>query len=185
LLALVACTKPVVSPDGIVFGTPHALVHFVAPKLGGVDLEGRPVASDAFAGHVAVVRFWATWSPRARESVESLARLYDRYDAEGVSFVAVSVDADAPPADEVARVVGARFTLAWDASRDLAQRWSVAHVPSTFVIDRVGIVRAVFTDDDSVRDEPAIERDVEILLGRPVPSDGKPREPSEGPHATR
>jgi peroxiredoxin len=185
LLVLVACSKPAVSPDGIVLGTPHPLLRVVAPQLGGVDLEGHQIAPDTVDGRVAVVRFWATWSPRARESIVSFARLYDRYGSEGVRFVAVSVDGDAPAPDEVVRVVGARFTLAWDPTRDVARRWEVGHVPSTFLIDRVGIVRAVFTGDDSVRDEAAIERDLEILLGRSVSSDDKKSEPREGSPATR
>jgi peroxiredoxin len=185
LLALLGCAKPAASPDGIVFGTPHALVHFVAPKIDGVDLDGRTVDANALAGRVAVVRFWATWAPHSRDSIVSLARLYDRYGAERVRIVAVSVDAEAPAAEEIVNVVGARFTVASDPLRELARRWSVAHVPTTFVIDSVGIVRAVFTSDDPSKDEPAIERDIEILLGRPVPSDGKIHEPREGSHATR
>ncbi len=185
LLALGACARPAGSPDGIVFGTPHPLVHFVAPQLGGVDLEGRAVGGDALAGHVAVVRFWATWSPHSRDSIVSMARLYERYGDERMSVVVVSVDGLAAAAEEIVNLVGARFTVAWDPARDLASRWSVAHVPTTFVIDRVGIVRAVFTNDDPDHDEVAIERDIEVLLGGPVPTDGKIREPREGPHATR
>ncbi len=174
-LAIAACARPGVSPDGIVLGASHPLVYFVAPKLGGADLEGRPVAPDALMGHVAVVRFWATWAPHARDALVSLARLSDRHGADDLRVIAVSVDAEATAPDEIARVVGARFTIAWDPARDLARRWNVAHVPTTFVIDRVGIARAVFTDDDTARDDAAIERDVEILLGRPVPSDEAPK----------
>jgi peroxiredoxin len=184
-LALVACAKPAASPDGIVVGTAHPLAYHVAPKIGGVDLEGHPLPADAVGEHVAVVLFWASWSPHARESLESFARLHDRFGGEGVSFVSVSIDDDAAAPDEIALVIGARFTLAWDPSRELARRWTVAHVPSTFILDRVGIVRAVFTHDDPARDEADIERDLEVLLGRPVPAGGKFREPSEGPHATR
>lgn len=188
VVALVACAKPAVSPDGIALGTQHPLKHHVAPKVSGVDLERRPLPADVIGDHPAVVCFWATWSPYARETVESLARLHDRYAAEGVSFVSISIDAVAAAADEIARVVGARFTLAWDPSRDLARRWLVSHAPSTFVLDRVGIVRAVFMHDDPTRDEADIARDLDVLLGRPVASahpNGKFREPSEGPPATR
>ncbi len=55
-------------------------------------LDGTPHSIAELRGHPAVVNFWATWCGPCKEEMPLLQKLADAYAAQGVSFVAVSID---------------------------------------------------------------------------------------------
>src|SRR5207244_3707477 len=96
-----------------------------------------------------------------------LQALYAKYKDRGVEIIALSVDDDRTAIDEMVAGVGVDFSVAWDENKQVAGRWFVKSVPSSFVIDRRGVVRAAFVRyEDGV--EVEIETDVRILTADPA-----------------
>jgi peroxiredoxin len=95
-------------------------------------------------GRVTIVVFWATWShPDVRE-LTKLQEIYVRHAPRGLAVIGVSID-DAPDhVQETAKTYGAQFPIVWDGpNRPVTNIYRPDADPSTYVIDRQGIVRFV------------------------------------------
>jgi peroxiredoxin len=121
-----------------------------APDFTLPDLAGRQISLSDLRGRVVLLNLWATWCPPCVEEMPSLQQLQDRLGAEGLSVVAISVDA-APgtpgpfgePGGDVeafAREFGIEFTILLDPAAGVQRRYNVTGLPTTFLIDREGRV---------------------------------------------
>lgn len=133
-----------------------------APDFTATDLEGQPVSLADLRGDVVLLNIWATWCAPCREEMPSMQRLHDRFAADGLRVVAVSVDTDtggrfAPVsgAGDVQGFVqqhGLSFDIWLDPAGTIQRTYRTTGVPETFVVDRNGaIVKKVIgaTDWDS------------------------------------
>jgi len=100
--------------------------------------------------------------PCAR-SFPKLEVLYQRYKSRGLAVVAISEDDD--PRDFAAFLspLAITFPAGVDHTKLTAAHWHVTTMPSTFVVDRSGVVRFVhagYADGD----EAELEREIQKLL---------------------
>jgi thiol-disulfide isomerase/thioredoxin len=120
-------------------------VEYPAPQLDLTDMQGNPVSLADYSGQVVLVNNWATWCPPCQSEMPTLQAYYDDYSGEG--FAIIAIDAGDPLAD-VAEFVKA-YGLTFSVWPDLAQKATVAFrnpgLPSSYLIDRQGIVRLVWT----------------------------------------
>lgn len=123
---------------------PHAVaVGERPPPIRVRSITGAPL--DLATGKVTLLVFWATWSePDKRELVE-LQKLYTHFGAGNLAIVALSIDDEAERLAEFARTYGLTFPIAWDAGHRFAATYRVATDPSTYVIDRKGVIRFIHT----------------------------------------
>ncbi len=56
------------------------------------DLQGKPQPVAQWRGKVLVVNFWATWCEPCRKEIPIFVQLQERYAANGLQFVGISVD---------------------------------------------------------------------------------------------
>jgi len=67
-----------------------ALDQLLATRL--PDESGVVQAISQWQGKTRVINFWATWCPPCREEMPAFSRLQDKYAANGVQFVGISLD---------------------------------------------------------------------------------------------
>jgi peroxiredoxin len=94
-------------------------------------------------GKVVLVNFWATWCPPCLEEMPAMERLWSRHKDAGFVLVAISLDTDPK---KVSPFVSARqfsFPIALDPKMEIAEKYGVRALPSSFVIDRDGTVTGV------------------------------------------
>ncbi len=113
-----------------------------APDLAFVSLDGDTVRSLDLRGEVVVLNFWATWCLPCRLEMPSLQSLHEDLGPDGVRVVGLATDVggEKPIRDflnerEIDYLVG-RATA--------AQRRAfggISGIPTTFVIDRNGVVQ--------------------------------------------
>lgn len=100
-------------------------------------MDAGPVDLDSFLGSPVLVHFWATWCPVCRLSDHSINALAE-------DFEVVTVAMQSGSAGEVAkhlRQEGLSFPTIADPSAEIASRWGVAGVPTSFVLDGKGYIR--------------------------------------------
>lgn len=134
-----------------------------APEIGLEDLKGRTIRMSALRGKVVVVDFWASWCGPCKEEMPVLDRLYDKYRGKGLVVIGVNQDRDVGNVKGFLRRNAVSFPVVHDAKHQVAKRYRPGKMPSSYVIDRRGIVRHVhegFRSSDASR----LEREIKDLL---------------------
>jgi peroxiredoxin len=115
--------------------------------LAGPTLDGGRYDLANHRGKVVLVTFWASWCPRCRAELPNVRAVYDKYRADGLEVVGVSVD---NKRDDLAKFVKAKG-LPWpqiffDESgkrgfgNPLARQYGIQGVPRLVLIDPEGKV---------------------------------------------
>lgn len=123
----------------------HPLQGLAAPKAAVQDFAGNPVDLSATIGKdVVLINFWASWCPPCRVELPEIAGLAKEYQGvEGVSVIAVSLDASPPAAKPIADELDPALKVYWGAE-GAGSSFQVEGLPCTFVIGRDGVVKHSF-----------------------------------------
>ncbi len=164
--AALACSEGVATPQGA--STAESGVH---PLLGkhGPDFARRTVTGNAtvalhaLSGKVTVVDFWATWCGPCKKSFPKLQALNAKYGANGLQIVGISEDDEQSGIAAFETGLGAKFPVVWDEDKGIASKWQPRSMPSTFILDRSGMIRFVHLGYHD-HEEAAIEREIVSLL---------------------
>lgn len=92
-------------------------------------------------GKVVIVNFWATWCAPCKAEMPALQAYVDQHKSDGLEILAISMDdaRDVPAVKKFAQQFTFQVALKADANfKGLGRIW---RMPSTFVIDRAGILR--------------------------------------------
>lgn len=122
------------------------------PALSDFALEGT--LPDTNGARVVIVDFWASWCPPCRAAFPVLDAVQAEFGPKGVRVIAVSVDQSRAAMDTFLTKHPVSFAVVRDAGMKLVQRVDVPTMPTTFVLDGRGIVRAVHAgfEGDATRD---------------------------------
>ena len=134
-----------------------------APELGARTLEGQTLRMADLRGKVVIVDFWASWCEPCREEMPVLERLYRRYREQGLVVVGVSVDRTERNARGFLRRTRVSFPIIHDANHAIANRYSPPKMPSSYIVDRRGVIRHVH-EGFRAGDAERMEREVRALL---------------------
>ena len=110
-----------------------------APDFAATLLDGRQVSLADYRGRPLLVHFWATWCPTCRfeqGAVDAIAREHQ------VLTVAMQ-SGDARVLEAYLGEHGVDFPVHVDDGGEMAARWGVTGLPTTFVIDGGGQIRHV------------------------------------------
>ena len=105
----------------------------------------------AFAGKVIYVDFWASWCAPCRTSFPLLNALHKKLQAKGVEVIAINLDEDEASARQFLKEVPVEFTVLYDGKGEWADQYVIESMPTSFIIDKKGIVQKVhhgFTSAD-------------------------------------
>lgn len=113
-----------------------------APEFTLTTLDGRQVTSASLAGKVVVVNFWATWCTPCRIEIPSLQKLHERRADEGVVVLGIATDAQgsAVVAPYLAER-GVSYPVGMATSELRRAFGGISALPTTFIIDRDGMIR--------------------------------------------
>lgn len=121
------------------------LVGYAAPRVAAQDLfDGQEIVWDGESGAPMVLNFWASWCPPCKREIPALIAAQARYGADVLVLGLVRPD-DAEPATAMARKLAVNYPVA--ASRpdaDAFQAYEVVSFPTTYFVDRNGIVQIRF-----------------------------------------
>ncbi len=106
------------------------------------DVDGKVVSSADFKGKVVVIDFWATWCPPCREEIPGYVELQKKYGKDGLVIIGVSLDQKGP---EVVKSfmakMGINYPIVMADEETPAAFGGVEAIPTTFIIDRAGMIR--------------------------------------------
>ncbi|MDX1390997.1 MAG: TlpA disulfide reductase family protein [Rheinheimera sp.] len=106
------------------------------------DLSGSPVSTMAqLQGKVVLVDFWASWCAPCRKSFPWLNSMQQQHGTAGLLVLAVNEDEDRLDAERFLQQVPAQFNVLYDQAGQLAERYQLPGMPSSFLLDKKGNVR--------------------------------------------
>jgi thiol-disulfide isomerase/thioredoxin len=128
------------------------------PDLKVTDFDGRALGAEALAGKVVLLDIWASWCGPCKEELPLLDAMAARLKSKGVTIVAVSIDESREDAMGFLNARGSTWSLslAHDPQGRVAERLKPPKMPTSYIVDRAGIIRHVnsgFERDDVAKIE--------------------------------
>jgi cytochrome c biogenesis protein CcmG/thiol:disulfide interchange protein DsbE len=118
---------------------------FPAPDFTLETLSGATTSLAEQRGKVVIVNLWASWCGPCRAEMPAIQRLYDAQREEGLTVLAVHgtfQDSEAS-ARAFTEELGLSFPIVLDRDGEVSHRYQLRALPSTFIVDRKGIIRDV------------------------------------------
>jgi cytochrome c-type biogenesis protein len=114
-----------------------------APPYAARALNGDSVSLALLRGKPVLLNVWATWCLPCKEEIPYLESLHGKHAAQGLQIIGVSVDArgDEAKINEFARDFSMSYPIWRDPDERVNSRFLAIGVPSTYLIDRNGILR--------------------------------------------
>ncbi|MCB1758934.1 MAG: TlpA family protein disulfide reductase [Gammaproteobacteria bacterium] len=131
-LLLSACgAQPLAPKNG------EAAPGFTARLLEGGELR----VPEQLRGKVVALRFWADWCPFCEQEMADLEPLYRALKARGLEILAINVRQDDETVRRFTGKLGISYPVLLDAKGEVARRYAVMGLPTTFFIDGSGVLR--------------------------------------------
>ncbi len=135
--------------------------------LTSTQLQKFPVDLKQFSGQVIYIDFWASWCPPCAKSFPFLNQMHHRFQTQGLTVIGVNLDESFSDAKNFLEHYPADFMLATDDSKQCAKDFAVAAMPSSYLIDRQGMVRYAHVGFRAI-DKPSLQAEIESLLAEPI-----------------
>jgi peroxiredoxin len=136
-----------------------------APQFTARALEGAGQLSLAdYRGKLVYLDFWASWCPPCLVSLPALEALRQEYAARGFEVVAVNLDRDLEQARRFLRKNPVGYKSASDPEGRIPRSFEVETMPTSFLIDRNGVVQYVH-EGFRKGDVELLRERIEALLG--------------------
>lgn len=123
----------------IVTGT---AVGSAAPNFDSQTISGEPVSLAALRGRVILLNFWATWCGPCRIEMPEFEKAFQEYTEDGFTILAVNNRENRETAAGFAAQFGLSFPVVLDENGHIQNLFGVAQYPSTFIINREGVIVA-------------------------------------------
>lgn len=138
-----------------------------APNCKVAPLSGGPSRDlQQYRGKVVYVDFWASWCGPCAQSFSFMNGLGREFTAKGLSVVGINLDENREDAKAFLEKHAANFTVVADESGQCPQEFGVTAMPSSYLIDRDGVVRYIhlgFRPGEAGQFRAKVE---ELLAGR-------------------
>ena len=137
---------------------------FSAPDFTLDLLGGEQVTLTDLRGKAVIVNLWASWCPPCRAEMPAIENVYQANKGRGLEVLAVNTtfqDSEAEAAAFV-RQYGLTFPVPLDRTGGVSARYQLRALPSTYFVDRRGVIRAVVIGGPM--SEATIQSKIEDLL---------------------
>ncbi|MBI2303507.1 MAG: TlpA family protein disulfide reductase [Chloroflexi bacterium] len=121
-----------------------------APQLGRPipdftlsTLDGGSLTLSQLRGKTVLINFWASWCPPCRAEMPDLQKVYEEYRDKDFVIVAVNIQEDRDTAANFIKRMGLTFPVALDTTGQVTAGYRITYIPTTFFVDKEGIVRQV------------------------------------------
>ncbi|MFQ5401580.1 MAG: TlpA disulfide reductase family protein [Anaerolineae bacterium] len=137
---------------------------FPAPDFTLDTLDGGQMTLSDLRGRVVMINLWTSWCPPCREEMPTIDNVYQAHKDEGLEVLAVNSTFQDSEADAAAfaQELGLSFPILLDRDGAVSRRYQLRALPTTYFIDRQGIIRAVVPGGPM--SESLIQSKIEDLL---------------------
>jgi len=121
-----------------------------------------------YAGRVVYLDFWASWCIPCEKSFPFMNRLKAKFEDQGLTVIAVSVDSSRAKAEQFLLRHPADFKVLWDGDGALSEHYQLQGLPNSFLIDRDGTLVGSHLGFKK-QDAKALSAEIQSLLKNRAP----------------
>jgi peroxiredoxin len=136
VLILTACGGNSSGETGVRVGYP-------APDFQLKDYQGNLVNLSDFKGKPILINFWATWCPPCQIEMPGIAEIYRQYQKDDLVVLGVNDREEASTVKKYVEAAGYSWQMLLDHDGNLKVNYQVVGLPTTFFIDRSGVIRFI------------------------------------------
>jgi cytochrome c biogenesis protein CcmG, thiol:disulfide interchange protein DsbE len=127
------------------------------------DMNGKEAHLADYKGKVIMLNFWATWCGPCQYEIPMFIKLQDKYRDQGLVFLGVSVDDEAPQLQAYAKEKKMNYPVLVGVDHDDLQEayGPMVGIPTTILIGRDGSICTKYMGAQSLE---RFERDIKALL---------------------
>ncbi|WP_426358174.1 TlpA family protein disulfide reductase [Pseudocolwellia sp. HL-MZ19] len=105
-------------------------------------------------GKVIYIDFWASWCVPCRKSFPWMNKIQNNYSPEKFTVISINLDSDKTLANEFLQTLPASFPVIYDPKGELAKKFHVKGMPSSYLADQQGKIvshqTGFFTEESSM-----------------------------------
>src|ERR1044072_6596472 len=118
---------------------------FLAPDIELKMPNGGTVKLSDLRGEAVLLNLWATWGPPCRAEMETIEKLYQEYQDHRFTVLAVNMTYQDEPFGVMpfANEHRLTFPILLDETGEVAKAYQLKSLPSSYFIDRDGIINKV------------------------------------------
>ena len=117
----------------------------MAPNFTLTSTDGKTIKLSDYRGKVVVLDFWATWCPPCKAEIPDFIKLYSQYKGDGFQMLGISVDQGGlSVVKPFMKAYGINYPIMLADDQVVSDFGGISAIPTTFVIDKHGRVRASF-----------------------------------------
>ncbi|MFH1648008.1 MAG: TlpA disulfide reductase family protein [Chloroflexota bacterium] len=116
-----------------------------APDFQLQSLGGETVSLSGLRGQPVMVNFWASWCGPCREEMPFIQKVYEdtTWKTRGLVILAVNLAESPAEVQKFMDALGLSFTVLLDSQQEVGKLYNVSAIPTTYFIDKNGIIRDV------------------------------------------
>lgn len=140
LIVVAGCSEdysPKGAPPSLESGSP-------APQFTLELIDGGSVTLDSYKGSPLVLIYMASWCPCSLESAPVFKEVYEEYHPKGVEFLMLGIQDSKSKFTKFVKKKGFKFPTGFDKGERIARLYGVSAPPTTFFINREGVVLSSF-----------------------------------------
>ena len=125
-------------------------------------LDGKTVKLSDYRGKPVLLNFWATWCGPCKSEMPYLQQINDTYSAKGLVLLAVDIDESPDTVKKFMADLNLSLNVPMDVGKKVAKAYSITAIPSTFLIDKDGIIRGKVVG--AFQNKAAIEEALKTIM---------------------
>jgi len=113
----------------------------LAPDFQLYNLEGQTVSLSDLRGKPMLINFWATRCPACVSEMPYIQAVYDEWSDKGLVVLAISIGESHSQVENFMESQGLSLPVLLDTKQDIAQKYNIQYIPTTFFIDKDSIIQ--------------------------------------------
>jgi len=116
----------------------------VAPEF-TLPSQDNPIQLSKLQGKLVYVDFWASWCRPCKTSFPWMISMKEKFKDHPFEIVAINLDKDKTLADAFIKSQAINFPVAFNPNADVAEKYGVEGMPSSYLVDAHGHLRIRYT----------------------------------------
>ena len=113
----------------------------LAPDFQLQDLNGQTISLSDFQGKPVLLNFWATWCNPCVSEMPYLQEINDEWSSKGLVLIAINVGDSPSEVEEFMQNHNLSLPVLLDTKQVVSQKYSIRYYPTSFLIDKDGIIQ--------------------------------------------